>query len=308
MRPTALQLAASLLLFSGCGAHGNYPTYHTHLNVSANMILGEAMGEVRGWTKDDRVAVVNLDSVMAEDELTPRIVQDALIYGINRLGITVVERDSDAVRWLAQEGSGERISYGVTSYSKDAGVQMTTDAELMGARRYVPGSRYLVDGETYLEVPEGTDLLDLGPEAGDDVLTRIDLPPAPLLVNDVLTATKILGFRIVDVSIRDDAYDEIIQRHANIVLQLRLIDAQYGTVIWSGLVEDSVSDEIPSVFAGKLRRAKPDSPKPSAHKAHSRDGEHLWDRPIRVVYKIFEKEEEKEEESKGRKARKENKE
>ena len=282
MRRTPLAALGALLL-AGCAAHGNFPTAYTHLNVACYRVLAERIEDVKGWTKDDRVAIVNLDSVLTEDVPSPNIVEDALVAAVIRKGITVVERDSDSLRWLAQEGSGDRISYGVTGYSRDAGVQMTVDAELMGARRIVPGSRYLVDGEGYVEVPEGTDLLDVGPEGGDDKLTLIDPPAPPTITNDVLTATKILEYRIVDVSVREDDYKKITKRYANVVLQLRLVDARYGTVVWAGMVEEAFTDEVPKSFAGRLRRADPDRPQPAAHKGEPVDGDRLWQRPIRPV-------------------------
>jgi hypothetical protein len=285
MNKLALSLSsiAALVLAQGCAVHGNYPTHYTHMNVAAHRILADAVDDVRGWGKDDRVAIVNLDSVLTEDLAEPNIIQDALVYAVNAKGITVVERDSDALRWVAQEGSGERLSYGVTGYSRDAGVQMTVDAELMGARRYVPGSRYLVDGEGYVEVPEGTDLLDSGPEGGDDLLIEIPPPPAPTITNDVLTATKILEYRIVDVSIREDSYKKVTKRYANVVLMLRLVDARYGTVTWSGMVEEAFSDEVPSKMVGRLRRADAQRYSPGAYTAHPGKGARLWKRPERVI-------------------------
>ncbi len=162
-------------------------------------------------------------------------------------------------------------------------MQMTVDAELMGARRYVPGSRYLVDGEGYVEVPEGTDLLDSGPEGGDDLLIEIPDPPAPTITNDVLTATKVLEYRIVDVSIREDSYKKVTKRYANVVLMLRLVDTRYGTVAWSGMVEEAFSDEIPSKLAGRLRREDAQRYQPAAHSAHPGQGARLWKRPQRVI-------------------------
>ncbi len=287
MRPLVLSslALASLVAIQGCAVHGNYPTHYTHMNVAATRILADAVDEVRGWSKDDRIAIVNLDSVLTEDMHEPNIIQDALVFAVNRKGITVVERDSDALRWLAQEGSGDRISYGVTGYSKDAGLQMTVDAELMGARRYVPGSRYLVDGEAYIEVPEGTDLLDLGPDGGDDNLIGIEPAPPPTITNDVLTATKNLEYRIVDVGIREDGFKKVTKRYANVVLMLRLVDTRYGTVVWSGMVEEAFTDEVPSKLVNKLRRADPQRYMPGAQEAHDGEGARLWKRPPRIIQK-----------------------
>ena len=152
MRGTCLLFVGAVsLLYTGCSAHGNFPTHHAHLWASAEKILRRSVRDIRGWTKEDRVAVINLDSVLAEDEHIPSLVTDALISAVVEAGVAVVERDSDALRWVAQEGSGERISFGATGYSKDADHPMVIDAELMGARRYVPGTRYLLDGENYIE-------------------------------------------------------------------------------------------------------------------------------------------------------------
>jgi hypothetical protein len=267
------------LTLSACSSYGNFPTHHTHLSTSAEKILRRSVRDVRGWTKDDRVAIVNLDSVLAEDERIPALVEDALVSAVVDSGIAVVERDSDALRWLAQEGSGDRITFGATGYSKDADHQMVIDAELMGARRYVPGSRYLLDGENYIELPPGTDLMELGPDPGDDRITRVPLPQPPTLVNEILAATKLLQFRIIDISIREEPRDDDVLRHANVVLVLRLVDSRYGTVVWSGLVQDVVTDTIPSALAGELRKIEPDSPSKAAPDSHAPWGERLWKRP-----------------------------
>jgi hypothetical protein len=264
---------------AACSSYGNFPTHHTHLSTSAEKILRRSIRDVRGWTKDDRVAIVNLDTVLAEDERIPALVEDALISAVVDSGIAVVERDSDALRWLAQEGSGDRITYGATGYSRDADHQMVIDAELMGARRYVPGSRYLLDGETYIELPPGTDLMELGPDPGDDRITRVPLPSQPTIVNEILTATKLLQFRIVDISIREEPRDDDVLRHANVVLVLRLVDSRYGTVIWSGLVQDVVTDTIPGALASSLRKAGPNSPSRAAPDSHAPWGQGLWKRP-----------------------------
>ncbi len=267
------------LTLSACSSYGNFPSHHTHLSTSAEKILRRSVRDVRGWTKDDRVAIVNLDTVLAEDETIPALVEDALVSAVVDSGIAVVERDSDALRWLAQEGSGDRITYGATGYSKDADHQMVIDAELMGARRYVPGSRYLLDGENYIELPPGTDLMELGPDPGDDRITRVPLPREPTLVNEILSATKLLQFRIIDISIREEPRDDDVFRHANVVLVLRLVDSRYGTVIWSGLVQDVVTDTVPGALAGSLRKVQPDSPSKAAPDSHAPWGEGLWKRP-----------------------------
>ena len=277
--PVTLSLVAMLAL-GACAQKGNFPTHHAHLTVAAHRILYHAVKDIDGWTKDDRVAIVNLDTVLAEDLTTPSIVEDALANAIVGAGITVVERDSDALRWLAQEGSGEQVAYGVTGYTKDAENQMVLDAELMGARRYVPGERYLLDGETLIELPPGTNLLELGPDPGDDVLTRVSLPAPPSLTNDVLTATKLLAFRIVDVSVRGEFKDrKTALRHANVAVQLRMLDARYGTVLWAGVVEDVVTDQIPSSMVGELSNSLPDSPRGSKPDAHAAKTNRLWKRP-----------------------------
>ena len=106
--PRTLYLVGIVGLFSGgCSAYGNFPTHHSHLSASAEKILIRSIRDVRGWSKDDRVAIVNLDSVLAEDETIPALVTDALISAVVDAGVAVVERDSDALRWVAQEGSGE---------------------------------------------------------------------------------------------------------------------------------------------------------------------------------------------------------
>jgi TolB-like protein len=277
--PVTLYLVAMLTL-GACTQKGNFPTHHAHLTVAAHRILYHAVKDIDGWTKDDRVAIVNLDTVLAEDLTIPSIVEDALANAVVGAGITVVERDSEALRWLAQEGSGEQVAYGVTGYTKDAEHQMVLDAELMGARRYVPGQRYLLDGQTLIELPPGTNLLELGPDPGDDVLTRVSLPAPPSLTNDVLTATKLLAYRIVDVSVRGEFKDrKTALRHANVAIHMRLLDARYGTVLWAGVVEDVVTDQIPSSMVGELSNAVPDSPRGATPDAHAAKSNRLWKRP-----------------------------
>jgi len=68
-------------------------------------------------------------------------------------------------------------------------------------------------------------------------------------------------------------------RHANVVLQLRLLDAKYGTIVWSGMVEDVMTDQIPSSMIGELMNSKPDSPKGSLPDEHASKSQRLWKRP-----------------------------
>ena len=43
-------------------------------------------------------------------------------------------------------------------------------------------------------------------------------------------------------------------RFANVVLAVRIVDAEYGTVVWSGTIQNVVEDKVPAIIAPKLRR------------------------------------------------------
>jgi hypothetical protein len=235
------------LATSGCAVKGNYLTNHSHLALSANDILQKEIRGVEAIKKDDRIVIVNLTSVLLEDESVVGLLEDALINAVVSTGARVVERDSEGLRFLAQEGSGGDISYGVKGYSPNPAQPLVVDAELMDARRQVPGQRYLVDGEYLVEVPEGTDLMELGPDGGDDRVTRVGPPNEPRLVNKVQTATKQLEYRVIDVSIRNQSLGGgLIRRHANVVLHLRIVEVDTGLVVWAGYVEEAMPDEVPS--------------------------------------------------------------
>ena len=185
-------------------------------------------------------------------------------------GATAVERDSEGLRIAAQEGSGASLEYGARGYTDDPSKPMVVDAELMGARRQVPGNRYLVNGESLVEVPEGTDILETGPGAADDRITRVPMHDEPKLVNQVQTATKLLEYRLIDVSVRnDDAGFGSVIRNVNVVMHLRLVEVDSGLVTWAGFVEDTVSDTIPLRATFSLL-ATPDAKKPETREATPR--------------------------------------
>lgn len=244
---SAVSLSLLALFASGCALNGNYATNYAHLTLCTSEIVEKKIRSIDAIKKGDRVAIVNLNTVLREDDETVALIEDALITGVVSNGASVVERDSEGLRYLAQEGSGREISYGVKGYSADPAKPLVVDAELMDARRQVPGQRYLVNGEFLVEVPEGTDLMEIGPQAGDDRVTRVGPPSEPKLVNDVATATKQLEYRVVDVSIRNQSLGGgMVRRHANVVLHLRVVEVDSGTVMWAGYVEDSLDDTVPT--------------------------------------------------------------
>lgn len=265
-----LTLIPFLIAATGCATVGNFPTYHSHLSLGAAHILTKGVGEIPTLKKGDRVAVVNLNSVLLEDETVPALVEDALVSAIIATGATAVERDSEGLRIAAQEGSGASLEYGARGYTDDPSKPMVVDAELMGARRQVPGNRYLVNGESLVEVPEGTDILETGPGAADDRITRVPMHDEPKLVNQVQTATKLLEYRLIDVSVRNDnaGFGSVI-RNVNVVMHLRLVEVDSGLVTWAGFVEDTVSDTIPLRATFSLL-ATPDAKKPETREATPR--------------------------------------
>ncbi len=259
------------LATSGCSVNGNYLTNHSHLALSANEILQKEIRGVDVIKKDDRIAIVNLTSVLLEDESVVGLLEDALVNAVVSTGARIVERDSEGLRFLAQEGSGREIGYGVKGYSPNPAQALVVDAELMDARRQVPGQRYLVDGQYLVEVPEGTDLMEIGPDGGDDRVTRVGPPNEPRLVNTVQTAMKQLEYRVIDVSIRNQSLGGgLIRRHANVVLHLRVVEVDTGLVVWAGYVEEALADEVPSNALLRLMGA-PDNGRGTGQEASPRN-------------------------------------
>lgn len=246
-RLSFLLVPALAALLGGCNVPKNYSSYQTHLTLATQATMNEAVKQIEGLRKEDRVAVVNLDAPVGEDETTAAMIEDALVNALINSKVTVVERDSEGLRGVVQEGSDRQLTYTVTSHTEGENEQMLLDAALVTGGN---PTRYLVNGTTMVEVPPNTALLDMGPGGGDDQLT----PGKPTLQNEVVSASKVLAYRVVDVQVRDYTYKRQTWRYANVVLYARLIDADYGTVVWSGTIENVVEDQVPALVAPKLRR------------------------------------------------------
>ncbi|MCB9797153.1 MAG: hypothetical protein H6741_31080 [Alphaproteobacteria bacterium] len=237
-------------LLAGCNVPKHYPSYQAQLTFATHSTLEPVIGKVEGLTRKDLVAVVNLDAGPDEDSEIQAMVEDALIDALLNAQVTVVERDSEALRKVVQEGSGSNLKYTVTSHNEGSEDPLIFDAKLVTGGG---PTRYLVNGSRFVTVPPDTSLLDVGPDGGDDTVTQAS-PTS--MNNEVLSATKILAYRVVDVGVRDFKYKKDTYRFANVVLYLRVIDADYGTVIWSGMVEEVVEDVVPSIYAPRLKREK----------------------------------------------------
>lgn len=241
-------ILATLALAAGCNVPKHFPSYQAQLTFATQSTLAPVIGEIQGLGREDRVAVVNLDAPPPEDDQIQAMVEDAIVNALLQARFTVVERDSEALRKVVQEGSGAELKYTVTSSTEDNEGPMVFDARLVTGGG---PTRYLVNGGSMLYVPPDTALLDVGPDGGDD---KVDLAPTTTLNNEVISATKILAYRIVDVQIRDFTHKRQTYRFANVVIHLRLIDANYGTVVWSGMVEEVVEDQVPALMAPRLRK------------------------------------------------------
>lgn len=237
----------ALLLALGCNVPKNYSSYQTHLTLATQATMNEAVKQIDGLRKDDRIAVVNLDAPVPEDEIINAMIEDALVNALLNAKYTVVERDSEGLRALVQEGSDRQLAFTVTSHTEGEDEPMLLDAALVTGGN---PTRYLVNGSSVVEVPPNTALLDMGPNGGDDQVT----PGKPSLQNEVVAASKVLAYRVVDVQVRDYTYKRQTWRYANVVLYARLVDADYGTVVWSGTIENVVEDQVPALIAPKLRR------------------------------------------------------
>ena len=237
----------ALLLALGCNVPKNYTSYQTHLTLATQATLDEAVKQIDGLRKEDRVALSNLDAPTPEDEVVAAIIEDALVNALINSKVTVVERDSEGLRSLVQEGSGKQLTYTVTGHTEDESQQILLDAALVTGGN---PTRYLVNGGSVVYAPPDAAILDMGPNGGDDRLVAGE----PDLQNEVIAATKILAYRVVDVQVRDYTYKRETYRFANVVLYVRLIDADYGTVVWSGTIQNVVEDQVPALVAPKLRR------------------------------------------------------
>lgn len=232
---------------TGCNVPKHYASWDAQLAYAAHDRMTAAVKDIDKIGRSDRVAIVNLDHGPGEDQEVVPFVEDALVHGLTELGATVVERDSEALRMMVQEGSGDRLDYTVTGRSEGEDKAMVYDATLSS----VGSTNYLVNSSTEVFVAPGTTLLDIGPEGGDDTRTST---PGSTLKNDVMSANKVLAYRVVDVEVRSYTYNGEVYRFSTIVVHMRLIDSEYGTVLWTGLVEEVVEDKVPVAAATKLRR------------------------------------------------------
>lgn len=237
----------ALLLAIGCNVPKHYASWDAQLAFATHDRLTAAVKGIDKIGRSDRVAIVNLDHGPGEDQEVVPFVEDALVHALTELGATVVERDSQALRAMVQEGSGDKLDYTVTGRSEGEDKAMVYDATLSS----VGSTAYLVNGSSEIYVAPGTTLLDVGPQGGDDTRTAT---PGSTLKNDVMSANKVLAYRVVDVEVRSYTYKGDVYRFSTIVMHMRLIDADYGTVLWSGLVEEVVEDRVPVAAATKLRR------------------------------------------------------
>ena len=114
-----LSLALVAALAVGCNVPKNYNSNHTHLTLAAQSTLTTAVGQqIKGsLRREDRVAVVNLDGPSSEDAEIIAIVEDALVMALINNQVTVVERDSEGLRGVVQEGSGQQLEYTVTGHT-----------------------------------------------------------------------------------------------------------------------------------------------------------------------------------------------
>ena len=230
-----------------CNVPQHYASWDAQLAYAAHDRINAAIKDVDKIGRSDRIAIVNLDYGPGEDQEVVPFVEDALVYALTERGATVVERDSQALRMMVQEGSGDKLDYTVTGRSEGEDKAMVYDATLTD----VGATTYLVNGGQEVHVPAGTTLLDVGPEGGDDA--RVSTPSSNLS-HDVMSANKVLAYRVVDVEVRSYTYKGEVYRFAVVVLHMRLIDSEYGTVLWSGMVEEVVEDKVPVAAATKLRR------------------------------------------------------
>ena len=215
-------------------------TNHSALYFTAQEAFSNRFDSIHAISKSDRVSIVNLHDSQSEDHRRTSVVEDALVEAFNNLNITVVERDGDALRALVQEGSGEQIRFQVTSRSADESDPYVLDAQVDTGGG---PTRFLVNGTSLIHVPADTALLDVGPEGGDDVYQRTK----PTVTNDLVTATKVVGYRVLDVGVREKVLlqKKLISRLSTFVVHLRIVDSRYGTVLWTGTVEHSVLEELP---------------------------------------------------------------
>lgn len=236
----------ALLIAIGCNVPKHYSSWDAQLAAAAHETLAGSVDKIDKLSRNDRVAIVNLDGASVEDQAVVPYIEDALVHGLTQSGATVVERDSEGLRGFVQEGSGDKLHYTVTGHSEDANSPMVYDATLSD----VGPTHYLVNGERVMVVSPGTTLLDAGPNGGDDV--RIST--SSRVTNDVMSANKVLEYRIVDVQVRGYTYKGEVYRFTDIVLHMRLVDADYGVVLWTGLVQEVVEDRVPVTVAAKLRK------------------------------------------------------
>ncbi|MEK8022900.1 MAG: PEGA domain-containing protein, partial [Candidatus Hydrogenedentota bacterium] len=207
-----------------------YPSNDDLLRNAAVRAL-RGIAHLPGMRSTKTIGLVSLDGEADElDGLRP-LVEDVMIAELARNGRGVVERENHLLVRLAQE-SARSDSFSLEVLTKhggpdrpflyDARLKSAADAIAMLATDTAGRARQII------------------------VRNRVEEPLAHLK-----TADQIIGYRIVERSLRSDPIDDpgspepMIRREAIIRLFIRFLDAKTGIVQWAERFEASVADRVP---------------------------------------------------------------
>ena len=192
----------------------------------------------------DRVVIVDLDLSSPPGAYPSAIVYDMLAMALTERGVTVLERDTRAFYASVLEGASKRLPFQLSG-------PCTSRAP---AAEGAPGHDSAVAGGTTpgcapdVEPCSNAVLEPAFPEVYSHGIPEGVCDGAGPAISEQMSATQILAYRTLyyGTSIEPTEDSAYIARVSQISLMLRLIDPQFGTIIWADRVEFTEREELPA--------------------------------------------------------------
>ncbi|MEW6558373.1 MAG: CsgG/HfaB family protein [Elusimicrobiota bacterium] len=232
MNKNFLLVICLLVLTLGCGKILRYPSNAYLVRQSVEQSVKNIPG-----TREGKITIVDLnaESNNADDEPINSMVQDALITGLVSKGYSVVERDKELLGKIAREINGFKynlsaslISHQVTNPvpTKETITITTQDGNTKTEKIELKGENKILEQESTINSEIKLDIQKSG---------------------EILGVDRLLAYRILELGLRYDkgSTGKMKKRIAETQLSLRLIDTNTSKILWAGMGEGNVSDEIP---------------------------------------------------------------
>lgn len=204
-----------------------FPTNDDVLRQAAIRAV-RGVSQMSGMSYEKPIAIVQLEGANSGDAFR-NLVEDVMIAELAHHGRLVAEREDHLLVRIANEAArGESLVLDVLTRHESADRPFLYDARLRSAAEALA---VIKDDE----LPTMTVLFD--ENRGNSASVR--------------SAEQILGYRIIEKSLRSDPSarpgnpEPMIRREAIVRLYCRLLDAKTGTVLWASRYEASVADEVP---------------------------------------------------------------